>query len=100
MWVSPPECLVIFYNRLVYRSGISAKQHIPTDVQPIVEIQQYRFRILGTIDHHGCNTKSGHYTLLCLDNSFHCNDQVIIKATVSNKGYSSIVHMMFYVLTD
>ena len=102
IWVSPPQSLVLFINRLVYMRGRSVKQHIPIAVQPVVEMQQYRFRLLGIIDHLGCSANSGHYTstLFRNDSSFHCNDQVITESAGVTGGFSSTVYMMFYVLSS
>ena len=43
--VNPSQFLVLFSMR-VYMRGRSVKQHIPAAVQPVVEIQQYRFTLL------------------------------------------------------
>ena len=69
---------------------------------PVVEMQQYRFRLLGIIDHLGCSANSGHYTstLFRNDSSFHCNDQVITESAGVTGGYSSTVNMVFYVLSS
>ena len=102
IWVSPPQCLILSINRLVYRRGRSVKYHTPTVVQPVVEIQQYRFRLLGIIDHLGCSANSGHFTstLFRNDSSCHCNDQVITESADVTGGYSSTVYMMCYVLSS
>ena len=60
-------------------------------MQPVVEMQQYKFRLLGIIDHFGCSANSGHYTstLFRNDSSFHCNNQVITESAGVQGGFSS-----------
>ena len=88
-----PKVLIIVLKRFDKRTKITA----PVSLEKVIKLNNYKYKLLSIIHHHGKTKNSGHYTTSAVySDMFHCDDNKVTVHEYSTLSASSTAYVALY----
>ena len=88
-----PKVLIIVLKRFDKRTKITA----PVCLEKVIKLNNYRYKLLSLIHHHGTTKNSGHYTASAVySNMFHCDDDRVTIHEHNTLSASTTAYVALY----